>query len=397
MTEPLKIGIGVHGRFHAFGLAAGLLKLGHDVSVFTNYPASIATRFGLPTQRIRGFPLNGVAVRLIHKIPALSRIPGLDGRLHAWFGAWLAKQLIIEKWDATYTWSSISKEYLNCERVAKVRMLARGSTHIRKQWQLLQEEEVRTGCPIEKPTEAIMLREEAEYALADAVVVLSRFCQQTFLDAGFSRERVRLMVSAVDVDRFTASPESLLARKQRMQSNEPLRILSVGTFSYRKGAQDLVALAKALPNEKFHFRFVGTIAPEAAALAQQFNTKIEFIPRVAEPELREHYAWADVFVLPSIEEGLAAVLPQAAAAGLLILATPNSGAEDVIQPGQTGWVLPARDPDAFANRLKAIANERQLPNPVSASAHLKNQRDWSNAAADWVEHFQALTSITHPL
>lgn len=387
MEKPLKIGIGVQGRFHAFGLAAGLLELGHDVTVFTNYPAFIAARFGIPAARVRGFPLHGVAMRLAEKLRLFDRLPGFDGLMHGWFGSWLARRLTAERWDATYTWSSVSKEYLERVRVAGARLVARGSTHIRRQWQLLHEEEGRAGCVIGKPSEAIMQREEAEYEFADAVIVLSSFSRQTFLDTGLPPEKVRLMVSAVHVADFAATPEVAQARQQRLLSGKPLRVLSVGTFSHRKGALDLVAMADALPQDRFQFRFVGTVADEASDLAEKSRGRIDFIPRVPQSELREQYAWADAFVLPTIEEGLAAVVPQAAAAGVLVLATPNAGAADVIRDGEGGWILPARDAAAFGRQLTWIDSHRpeaavMLQTPGSLNA----QRDWRDAALDFVQH-----------
>lgn len=387
MEKPLKIGIGVQGRFHAFGLAAGLLELGHDVTVFTNYPAFIAARFGVPASRVRGFPMHGVTMRLAEKLRLFDRLPGFDGLTHGWFGSWLARRLTAERWDATYTWSSVSKEYLERDRVAGARLLARGSTHIRRQWQLLHEEESRTGCVIGKPSEAIMQREEAEYALADAVIVLSSFSRQTFLEAGLPPEKVCLMVSAVHVTDFAATPEVAQARQQRLLSGEPLRVLSVGTFSHRKGALDLVAMAEALPQDRFQFRFVGTVADEASDLAGKSRGRIDFIPRVPQSELREQYAWADAFVLPTIEEGLAAVVPQAAAAGVLVLATPNSGAADVIHNGKGGWILPARDAAAFGRQLTWIDSHRpEVAEMIQPLGRLDASRDWRDAALDFVQH-----------
>ncbi len=384
MGEVLKIAIGVHGRFHAFGLASGLLKLGHDVHIFTNYPASVAARFGLPIERIHGFPVHGLAVRVIARLGLTQRSPRLDAWMHAWFARWLSRRLTAERWDATYTWSSVSLEYLKANRTSNVRLIARGSTHIREQWQILLDEQKRCGRVVDKPTEAIMQREENEYKLADGVIVLSSFSRNTFLQAGVAGDKVHLMVSAVNVTEFAVSEVAREARLHRLDSGQPLRVLSVGTFSFRKGALDLAEMVRRLSSDGFVFRFVGTVAPEAEELARSLAGKVEFVPRVPQSELKAHYEWGDVFVLPSIEEGLAAVLPQAKAAGLLILATPNSGAGDVVTHGTDGWILPARDARAFVDRLLVIKNERR-----SLSASMQHQaaqvwnRSWSDAAQDF--------------
>lgn len=383
--KALKIAIGVHGRFHAFGLASGLLALGHDVHVFTNYPAHIAARFGLPIERIRGFPLHGLAVRILARLGLTQRFPRLDAWMHKVFALWLARKLTAEKWDVSYTWSSVSLEYFKARRMASVRLMARGSTHIREQWQLLHDEEKRCGCPVDKPTESIMQREQREYELADGVMVLSTFSRDSFLRAGIPAEKVHLMVSAVNVSEFAASDVARKARCERLRADQPLRLLMVGTFSYRKGALEAAALARQLPAEQFVFRFVGTIAPEAAALARSLSDKVEWVSRVPQSELKVHYEWGDVFLMPSIEEGLAAVLPQAKAAGLLILATPNSGAEDVVIAGSDGWILPARDADAFARHLRRIQAQREsLGLAMSEVADHPVNRGWTDAAHDFV-------------
>lgn len=382
MGEVLKIAIGVHGRFHAFGLASGLLELGHDVQVFTNYPAFVAARFGLPVERIRGFPLHGLVVRVLARLGLTQRFPVLDAWMHAWFARWLSRRLTTERWDATYTWSSVSLEYLKAKRTSTVRLIARGSTHIRKQWQILQDEEERCGCLVDKPTEAIMRREEMEYGLADGVIVLSSFSRDTFLHAGVAADKVHLMISAVNASEFSACEVAREARLQRLSSIEPLRVLSVGTFSFRKGALDLAEMVRRLSSDGFVFRFVGTVAPEAEELARSLAGKMEFVPRVPQSELKGHYEWGDVFVLPSIEEGLAAVLPQAKAAGLPILATPNSGAGDVVTHGTDGWILPARDAGAFVDKLIQIRD--QGFSSISGQAVGRNfNRSWVAAAADF--------------
>jgi glycosyltransferase involved in cell wall biosynthesis len=126
------------------------------------------------------------------------------------------------------------------------------------------------------------------------------------------------------------------------------------------------------------------VAPEAEELARSLTGKMEFVPRVPQSALKAHYEWGDVFVLPSIEEGLAAVLPQAKAAGLFILATPNSGAGDVVTPGFDGWILPARDARAFVDQLLWIKNERQrLSATMQQQAAQLLNRGWSDAAQDF--------------
>ena len=60
---------------------------------------------------------------------------------------------------------------------------------------------------------------------------------------------------------------------------------------------------------------------------------------------------ADLFVLPSLEEGLARVMLEAMGCGLPIVATTNTGATDVVREGVEGFVVPIRDVEALREKI----------------------------------------------
>ena len=66
----------------------------------------------------------------------------------------------------------------------------------------------------------------------------------------------------------------------------------------------------------------------------------------------------DVLVLPSIVEGRALVQQEAMACGLPVIATRNAGADDVINNGETGFLVPIRSPEAIAERIDWCASNR---------------------------------------
>jgi glycosyltransferase involved in cell wall biosynthesis len=130
------------------------------------------------------------------------------------------------------------------------------------------------------------------------------------------------------------------------------------------------------------FRFVGDLPQEALALKAQAGSTIEFFPRVPEFELKQHYSWGDIFLFPTIEDGFPAVLAQALAAELPVLATPNSSAPDIVHRGETGWILPIREPSMFVDQLKwCDAHRSELHNMVQKCSGFA-PRDWSDMALD---------------
>src|SRR5690349_8725584 len=82
---PLRIAIVVQGRFHAFDLARGLMAQGAQVTLLTNYPKTVAEKFGIPRQHVRTCLSHGVAARLVHRGLGAARSNLLEPVLHRWF------------------------------------------------------------------------------------------------------------------------------------------------------------------------------------------------------------------------------------------------------------------------------------------------------------------------
>ena len=386
-TRPLKIDVVVHGRFHAFHLARALLARGHDLRLLTNYPKFAAERFGIPREHVRSFTLHGLASRLHAK--TLGRLELSQGQpaLHMLFGRWAANTIRRDA-DIVYIFSGIAEEALNAlDEATRAKIwLVRGSSHIRTQHKLLQQEEARAGVRIDKPTAWSIAREEREYARARRIVTLSTFSHASFQEHAELSHKAVLLVSAVDASRFRPDPGVVAERCRRIRNGDPLRVLNVGAFSFRKGARDLVDVAAHFAGRetgKMEFRFVGDMPAETRTLRQRAAGLIDLLPRVPEFELVQHYAWADVFVFPTIEDGFPAVVAQAQASGLVVVTTPNGSGPDLIMASETGWLVPIRSPGSFIEKLEFCdANRDVLAEMTSVAYNSYVPRDWSSMAQD---------------
>ncbi len=382
----MKIAIVVHGRFDAFDLARGLLQIDQEVDLYTNYPKEIAVKFGIPRKNIKSFLFHGLLSRIIYRLHLQSIF---EKHLHNLFSYWVAYSLSKE-YDVVYVFSGVAEKVfhrLNRLKTTKkpIKTLVRGSAHIKTQHELLKEEENRAGVMIEKPSQWIIEREIREYALADKIVVLSSFAYRSFIEQQIPTHQLSVLPLASEVSRFRPDASIIAERKARILSKQPLRILMISSFTFRKGILDFFAVAKAL-KDNFLFRFVGSIDNNIKPLIQKESMSIEFIPRQPQFELPSFYAWGDIFIFLTIEDGFAVVLSQAYAAGLPILATTNCGAPDFIKEGQTGWILPIRNPQAFIDKLLWCDNHRQaLAEMVDHVYNDYAPRDWEDAAKDFVK------------
>jgi glycosyltransferase involved in cell wall biosynthesis len=90
----------------------------------------------------------------------------------------------------------------------------------------------------------------------------------------------------------------------------------------------------------------------------------------------------DVFVFPSLFEGLALVQGEAISQGLPVITTPNSGGADILRDGVDGFIVPIRDPEAITARLLELYQDRALLQQMSDSARERaTQLDWKSYMA----------------
>ncbi len=104
----------------------------------------------------------------------------------------------------------------------------------------------------------------------------------------------------------------------------------------------------------------GGIEPEAQPLLRRYEGAFTYLGQVPRDRLRWYYSQASVLVLPSIEEGLALVLAQALACGLPVVATANTGAEDLVTDGREGLLVPIRDVAALQRAIDSLRIDGDL-------------------------------------
>jgi glycosyltransferase involved in cell wall biosynthesis len=312
------------------------------------------------------------------------------------FGRWAAERLSNERWDCVKLFSGVAEETLQAPRTARCRMVVRGSSHICPQDRRLREEAARSQCRIDRPAPWMVARETREYQLADTVLTLSSFARDTFVAEGVAAERVLKLPLGVDLRQFRPSREVVEERCRRIRAGLPLRVLTVGTLSFRKGLLDYARIVRSLSGKGFEFRFVGDVPPEARGVLPELAGKVELVPRQPQADLPKWYAWADLFLFPTIEDGYGVVLSQANAGAVPLLCTSHCSGSDLVQEGRNGWVLPIRAPELFIRRLQWCADRRdELAGVVNEIDQQFLPRDWDHVAADFERLYGAAEQASH--
>jgi glycosyltransferase involved in cell wall biosynthesis len=192
-------------------------------------------------------------------------------------------------------------------------------------------------------------RKTEELALADLVICPSENVQAS-LPAGTSS---------------IVAPYGCCEPKPRGEkwATDKLRILFAGELSQRKGLADLFAAMRKLDRPDVELVVFGALKAELTFYREQWPYFIYEPPR-SNRDLQRLMQTCDVLVLPSIVEGRAIVQLEALSCGLPIIVTPNAGAEDLVEPGVTGFLVPIRSPKKIAEAIDWIADHREWLNDV---------------------------------
>ena len=155
--------------------------------------------------------------------------------------------------------------------------------------------------------------------------------------------------------------------------NSKFKILFVGRHIERKGIRYLIEAAKYLSTDKFEIRIVGggdlteQLKKQAALLDKNSQpANIIFTGKLSPEDLANEYRTANVFTLPAIvdskgdTEGLGVVLIEAMELGLPIVASNVGGIPDVVIDGESGILVPEKDPVALADAFKRLEADPAL-------------------------------------
>jgi Glycosyl transferases group 1 len=150
--------------------------------------------------------------------------------------------------------------------------------------------------------------------------------------------------------------------------DEPVRgrILFAGTADLRKGIHYLAMAVEKLVEHGFHYEFRVAGDVEQSVTNQRQCRYLTFLGRVPRAGMPREFVSADLFVLPSLAEGSAETTYEALACGVPVVTTLEAGS--VVRDGIDGRIVPSRDPEALANAIAEIVEDRQKRERMSRAA-----------------------------
>ncbi len=161
------------------------------------------------------------------------------------------------------------------------------------------------------------------------------------------------------------------------------RLLYVGRLAAMKGLpvlfEGLSKLRQRYPSVRLTVVGDGSERQAIEAIAQQLQVAdlIDFVGYKSQTEVREYLQQMDIFVLPSFAEGVPVVLMEAMAAGVPVVTTRIAGVPELVEHGQSGWLVPPGDVDALVDGLAQLIENPTLRNRYGQAGHAKVRTEFN--------------------
>lgn len=360
--------------------------------------------------------LIGIASKIIGRDLSKSfrkRIPkALDGRNHSIavpeFYLWSGKRLGIDDIEvkAATMFGRMTKSFLNDQNVFHVRsgsgqggaiakakskgmkiIVDHSIAHPAFMEKALRNEYEKNGVSFNLGTDShfwqLVLKDCEE---ADRLIVNSYFVRDTFLEAGYDKDKIDVVYLGVR--------EDFQSLKKSYYSDNIFKILYTGSFGFRKGGEYLLQAMETLDKIDFNYELniVGGYSSDDVLLSRYKPKHVTFVGQVPQDELKEYLATSDCYLFPSLCEGCAQSGMEALAAGLPVIATYESGLP--IVDGENGIVIDTANVASVVYAVKRLASDKKLRQSLGTNAAkmMKEQYTWDIYAKKMCDIYKKIRS-----
>ncbi|MGD9338925.1 MAG: glycosyltransferase family 4 protein, partial [Syntrophobacterales bacterium] len=212
---------------------------------------------------------------------------------------------------------------------------------------------------------------------------------EKFYELPQSSSRLRVIYNGVDQQQFNPAVRKAgkHLREQLNLQNKTV-LLFVGADVRRKGFETLVKAMSSFRQKELYLLAVGLTRKDVSfSLPATVQERITFLGRVSDPET--YYGAADLLVLPTRYDPFANVCLEALACGTPVVTTTSNGASEIIESGQTGFIM--EDPQSDEELMEKLAEYLSLTE--SGRGLMGEQAAHRAAQYTWERHGKALLEV----
>ena len=213
-------------------------------------------------------------------------------------------------------------------------------------------------------------------------IACSEAVRQANTSSGMIPEKLCVTIhNGVDTDKF--NPRRVKSPKNNPFDEQPqsLHVLQVGNLEPRKGYEYTIKALAKLNKENIPALVCcageGSERNNLEKLAEKMGVSENIRFLGIRKDVKQLLKAADVFIMPSLYEGLSIAMLEAMSMELPIIASNVGGAAEVIEDGKSGFLIPPADADALAEKLIILANNEQLRHNIGKQARKRIVKNYS--------------------
>jgi glycosyltransferase involved in cell wall biosynthesis len=234
-----------------------------------------------------------------------------------------------------------------------------------------------------------------KYSAADKIVVVSRDVYETLKKANFFPEKLVVIESGIDLERFKPMPEKKEELRKKLGLPLDKKIfLNVANWQLQVKAQDkLIEAFAKLKCEDCLLILVGLgTDKEAPKIAQKFGIEDKVIGLGFRSDVPDILNASDFFVLSSNLEGIAGALLQAMATGKVVLSTLAGGISEYLKDGENGFSCPIGDVNCLTEKMKKMLSlsEEEYKRLSENAIKTANEYSIERTTEKYIKLFQEL-------
>jgi len=175
------------------------------------------------------------------------------------------------------------------------------------------------------------------------------------------RERIKIMPNWIDLARFRGLPDKVALRKELGLPEDKKIVLFAHRLSPRKGSRMILPVMGGVLEKRSdaYFAIVGNGPDEALLRARLGNssplkTSVRVFGAVANRDIQKYFAAADVYFMPSREEGFPRTILESMASGIPVVGSDVGAVREILPKTQTSYIFSPEDEKGFARGLLEV-------------------------------------------
>lgn len=227
----------------------------------------------------------------------------------------------------------------------------------------------------------IALKQQISSMLVHKMITVSKAIRDDFIRLGINSEKISVVPLGIDIEKYAFNGSRERLRRSFGISNDTLLIGTVSRAEPVKGLRYLVEampyVLERVPNAKVLLVGGGSLMQELKSIASNLNITGNIILEGIRDDVSDILSALDIFVLPSLSEGMPLALLEAMASGKPVVSSNVGGIPEVVEEGVNGYLVAPGDASQLAQAILKFALNPELSSTMSNAGRRKVELEYN--------------------